>query len=82
MDLVNVLVERPPMECSVRPVMPCVFQNKEDGDLVGHCEDGREGDTSCETNVLSHRVEEPERISGRFGDWQVVMHTISEAAQR
>ena len=33
-DLVNVLIERPPMERTVRPVMPGVLQYKKDSNLV------------------------------------------------
>lgn len=33
-DLMDVLVERTPMESTMRPVMPGVFQHKEHSDLV------------------------------------------------
>lgn len=38
-DLVDVLVERTPMQRPVRPVVPSVFEHEEDGDLVGHGEE-------------------------------------------
>ncbi len=36
-DLVDVFVQRTPVQGAVRPVVPGVFQHEEDGDLVGHC---------------------------------------------
>lgn len=33
-DLMNVLVERAPVERAMRPVMPGVFQHKKHGDLI------------------------------------------------
>ena len=34
MDLMNVLIERTPMKCAMRPVMPGVLQHKKDSNLV------------------------------------------------
>ena len=42
MNLVNHLVKFRGMESTVRPVVPCIFHDEEDSDLVGHGEDGRE----------------------------------------
>lgn len=58
-DFVDVFVEGTPVEGSVGPVVPCVFEDEEDGDLVGDCEEGREGDAGREAEVLSHWVEKP-----------------------
>lgn len=41
------------------PVVPGVFHDEENGDLIGHCEERGEGDGSAETAVLGHGVEEP-----------------------
>lgn len=46
-DLVDVLIERTPVQGAVRPVMPCILENKKDGDLVSHCEERGERDASC-----------------------------------
>ena len=59
MDLVDVFIERPPVECAVREVVPGILEHKEDGDLVGHGPDRWEWDTGLETEELSHGVEEP-----------------------
>ena len=60
------------MHGAVRPVMPCVFHDEEDCDLVGHFEEGREWDRGAETTVLGHWVEEPAlllaMIVGVIGD--------------
>lgn len=40
--------------------MPCIFKNEEDRDLVCHSPNGRERCGGSETEVLSHRMEEPE----------------------
>lgn len=58
-DLVDVLVERTPVQGAVRPVMPCVFDNKEEDNLVGHLEERGERDAGCEAKVLGHWMEKP-----------------------
>lgn len=40
---VDLLVERWCVQGTVEPIMPCVLENEENGDLVGHREDRREG---------------------------------------
>lgn len=40
-DLVNVLVERAPVQGAVEPIVPCVFEDEENSDLVGDFEDWR-----------------------------------------
>ncbi len=62
-DLVDVLVQRAPVQRSMRPVVPCVLDNKEDGELVGHCEERWEWDGSAESDVDGHGMEEPNDIS-------------------
>lgn len=51
------------MERSVRPVMPCVLEHKEDSDLICHCEERWEGYASGEATELGHRMEEPGEVS-------------------
>ncbi len=58
-DLVDVFVERAPVKGAVRPVVPCVFDDEEDGYLVSYFEDWRQGDAGGEAEVLGQRVEEP-----------------------
>jgi len=58
-DLVDVFVERAPVKGAVRPVVPCVFEDEEDGYLVSYFEDWRQGDAGGEAEVLGQRVEEP-----------------------
>lgn len=48
------------MQGAVKPIVPGVFEDEEDGDLVGHCEEGREWDRGAEAAVLGHGVEEPD----------------------
>jgi len=59
-NLMDVLVEEGRyMHSTVGPVMPCVFQDEKDCNLVGHLEDGREWNGGTETTILGHWVEEP-----------------------
>lgn len=58
-DLVNVLVQRSPMQSAVRPVVPGIFEDKENGDLISHREDGGEWYSCSEATILSHRMEKP-----------------------
>ena len=67
-DFMDVFVERTPVEGAVGPVVPCVFEDKEDGDLVGHRKEGWEGNAGCEAEVLGHRVEQPYQVSDRRDD--------------
>ena len=69
-DLVDVLVQRAPVHGAVHPVVPGVFKDEEDCDLVGHCEERGEGNGGFEAGVLCHRVEEPDlrKLDGEVGD--------------
>lgn len=58
-DLVDAFIERTPVKSAVREVVPCVFHNEEDCELVCHSPEGRERSRGSETEVLSHGVEEP-----------------------
>lgn len=58
-DLVDGLVEWTPVESAVHPVVPCIFKDEENCDLVGHLVNRREWDLGAEAKVLGHRVEEP-----------------------
>lgn len=58
-DLVDIFVERAPVHGSVRPVVPGIFHDEEDGYLEGHfCHRGK-GDSGGKAEELAHRVEEP-----------------------
>ena len=59
-DLVHVLVEGPPVEHAVRPVMPRVLGHEEERDLVGHGEERWKGYARPQPEKLGHRVEEPD----------------------
>lgn len=59
-DLVDHLVEARGVQGAVQPVVPCVFHDEEDGDLVGHGEEGGEGHSGGEAAELGERVEEPD----------------------
>lgn len=59
-DLVDMLVERAPMERTMGPVMPSILENEEDGNLIGHLEPGRKGDAGVHSEVLAHGMEEPD----------------------
>lgn len=59
-DFVDVLVKRTPVQCAVRPVVPSIFKNKENGNLVGHGEKRRERHACFEADKLRHGMEEPD----------------------
>lgn len=59
----DVFVERAPVHRAVRPVVPCVLQYEEDGDLVGHLVERGKGDAGREANILAHGMEEPRDVS-------------------
>lgn len=68
-NLVDHLVELGGVQGPVRPIVPRVFHNEEDGDLVCHCEDGGEGNGGREATELSEWVEEPDlrKLDGEVG---------------
>ena len=59
-DLVNTFIERTPVKGSMRPVVPCVFDDKEDGNLITDLPYRRKWDARFEAEVLGHGVEEPD----------------------
>jgi len=69
-DFVDVLVKRTPVQRAVHPVVPCIFQHEEDGNLEGHFPERREGDGGRHADVLSHGVEKPNlwELDGEVGD--------------
>lgn len=69
-DLVDVLVEGAPVHGAVHPVVPCVFEDEEDCNLVSHLVHGWEGHRCAETEVLAERVEEPDlgEFDGKVGE--------------
>lgn len=60
-DFVDVLVEEgASMHQAMRPVVPCILEHEEDGYLVGYGDGAGEWNGGLETEVLAHRVEEPD----------------------
>lgn len=59
-DLVDVLVQRTPVEGAVHPVVPCVLEDEEDGDLEGHLGERRERHAGVKAARFRHGVEEPD----------------------
>ena len=59
----DVLVERTPVQRSMRPIMPCILQDEEDSNLVGHGQERGKRDASSEAKIYGHWVEEPEMFS-------------------
>lgn len=60
-NLVDVLIEEGAgVHQTMGPVMPCVLENEEDSDLVGHLEGARERNVGLEAEVLAHGVEQPD----------------------
>lgn len=60
----------------MRPVVPCILDDEEDRDLVGHCKDGWKWDRCAKTNVDGHRVEEPNSVSHRVVNGQRISYHI------
>jgi hypothetical protein len=59
-DLVDVLVEEGAcVHEAVSPVVPGIFHDEEDGNLVRHLVEWRERNRCLETEILAHRVEKP-----------------------
>lgn len=70
-DLVDVLVEEGArVHGAVSPVVPRVFKDEEDCDLVGHLVHAGEGDRGREAEVLAHGVEQPDlgKLDGEVGE--------------
>lgn len=59
-ELVDHLVQARSVQSSVKPIVPSVFEDKEQSDLPGHGCPGGERDAGGQTEVLGHRVEEPD----------------------
>ena len=62
-NFVDVLVQRAPVERAVRPIMPCILEDEEYRDLIGHFEEGWKRNTGLEAKVLRRRMEEPGHVS-------------------
>jgi len=58
-NLVHILVQRPPVESAVEPVVPSILHDEEDDDLVSHLGPVRERHAGIHSEVFAHRVEEP-----------------------
>lgn len=61
--LVDVLVENTVVQASVEPVVPSVLKNEEDGQVHGDLPPRWERHLERNTDLLAHRVEEPDRES-------------------
>lgn len=59
-NLVDILVQRTPMHSTMSPIMPCIFDNKENGNLHGHLGPAWERYTELHSEVSCHWVEEPD----------------------
>lgn len=68
--LVNGLVERTVVQAAVKPVVPGILHDEEDGDLDGHLGQRGERNTIVHAEVSSNRVEEPDlrKLSGEMAD--------------
>jgi len=58
-NLMDVFVERAPVEQTMEPIMPGILQDEEDSNLVGNSCPCWEGNTSSHTEIFAHRVEKP-----------------------
>lgn len=69
-DLVHISIDRAPVECAMRPVVPGIFHNEEDGDLEGHLCPCGEGYACVHTKVFTHGVKEPDlgKLDGEVGE--------------
>lgn len=59
-NLVDALIQRTPMHRAVSPVMPCILQNEEDGNLDGHFREGWKRNAGIHAGEFCHWVEEPD----------------------
>ena len=60
MDLVNVLVERAPVHCAMRPIMPSILKYEKDRNLESHCLPTWEWDAGVHATEFRHWVEKPD----------------------
>jgi len=69
-QLVNHFVQARCVKQSVKPIMPCVFEDKEQSDLPCHLGPMRERNGCRQAEVLSHRMEEPDlrEFDGEVGE--------------
>lgn len=69
-DLVHVSIDRTPVKRAMRPVVPSVFHDEEDGDLEGHLCPCGEGHARVHTKVFTHGVKEPDlgKLDGEVGE--------------
>ena len=81
-NLMDCFVKRTPVKGTVREVVPCIFQDEKDRDLVCHRPKRRERNRSRKTKKLSHRVEQPSRPLATFSINRQVIPTRSGATQQ
>jgi hypothetical protein len=58
MNLMNIFIQRSPMQCPMHPVVKCIFHHEEPTDLPDHRLPVWEGDVEAETKVCDDGVEE------------------------
>jgi hypothetical protein len=58
MNLMNIFIQRAPMQCPMHPVVKSIFHHKEPTDLPDHRLPVREGDVKTETKVCDDGMEE------------------------
>lgn len=70
MQFVNHLVEARSMKGAVQPVVPSIFQDKEQGNLPRHGDQRRKRNRGRQATVLSHGVEQPDlrKLDGEVGE--------------
>ena len=59
-DLMDVLIQRTPMQRTMAPIVPRILDDEENRNLVRHREQAREGYTRAQPEILRHGVEEPD----------------------
>lgn len=66
----NLLVQKRSVEGSVKPVMPGIFKNEKDGNLVSHGLPGWKRDACGHAEKVSSWVEEPDlrKFDGEVGE--------------
>ena len=62
-NFMNILIQRTPVKCAMRPVVPRILDHKKDRDLIRHRKKGRKGHAGGKSEKLGHRMEQPNSIS-------------------
>ena len=69
-ELVDVLVQRAPVQRAVEPVVPRILKDEEDADVEADGRPGRERNAGLHATVFRHGVEEPDlgQLDGEVGE--------------